>query len=109
MSLTNSYRIAKAWNSNGKMKSHCHILLSIPLHPHFYSSTLPYTKFRLHSELASVPATSLAFNPRLPLLAVGVGDGSTQVWRLPVTLTERVPRALQILNRIAGEEGAEKE
>jgi len=68
------------------------------------SATLPYTKFRLHPDHASLPATSLAFNPRLPLLGVGVGDGSTQIWRLPVTLTERVPRALQLLNKIAGEE-----
>ena len=73
----------------------------------YSSATLPYTKFRLHSEHASLAATSLAFNPRLPLLAVGVADGSTQIWRLPVTLTERVPRALQILSKIAGEEEEE--
>ena len=73
----------------------------------YSSATLPYTKFRLHSEHASLSATSLAFNPRLPLLAVGVADGSTQIWRLPVTLTERVPRALQILSKIAGEEEEE--
>jgi len=71
------------------------------------STTVPYTKFRLNPDLASTPASSLAFNPRLPLLAVGAGDGSTQIWGLPVTLTERVPRALQLLGKIAGEEGIE--
>jgi len=68
------------------------------------SATLPYTKFRLHPDHGSLPATSLAFNPRLPLLGVGVGDGSTQIWRLPVTLTERVPKALQLLSKLAAEE-----
>lgn len=68
------------------------------------SATMPYTKFRLHPDHASLSATSLAFNPRLPLLGVGVSDGSTQIWRIPIALTERIPRALQILSKIAGEE-----
>ena len=82
------------------------VLLSLFHHVnlHFFSATLPYTKFRLHPDHGSLPATSLAFNPRLPLLGVGVGDGSTQIWRLPVTLTERVPKALQLLSKLAAEE-----